>query len=210
LQLKSGNIDAAKWLKFQSFTTAVVEDEKLRLNIKKSLEEALKNGLTKKDFLKALPKKLAAFKGKLKTTFETNQALAFGAAQQAKMIEVSDDFPYWQYSAIMDSVTRPSHAALHGKIFKTGDQRFYPPIGFNCRCTAIPLTALQAERINPNYFVSEKQNINEPLQNSEFIGNKQKNFVKWIKSRAEEAEPKTKTLLLNAAKELLVNINTLK
>lgn len=203
IKLKSGDTDAAEWLKFQAFTTAVVEDEKLRLKIKKGIARALEKGETKKQFLNSLPKVLNEFKSKLKTTFETNQALAFGAAQQAKLIEVSEDFPYWKYSAIHDAHTRPDHAALDGKIFESTDHRFYPPIGYNCRCTAIPLTAAQAGRTDQNQFMHPKQELKQPIASAEFVGNKQKNFVKWLEKRAETAEPETKALIEKAVERLI-------
>ena len=46
----------------------------------------------------------------------------------------------WQYSAILDSRTRPSHRAMHGKMFRTDDNAassFKPRNGFRCRCTSI-------------------------------------------------------------------------
>lgn len=203
IKLKSGDTDAAEWLKFQAFTTAVVEDEKLRLKIKKGIAQALERGETKKQFLNSLPKVLNEFKSKLKTTFETNQALAFGAAQQAKLIEVSEDFPYWKYSALHDSHTRPDHLALDGKIFESTDHRFYPPISYNCRCTAIPLTAAQAGRTDQNQFMHPKQELKQPIASAEFVGNKQKNFVKWLEKRAATAEPQTKALIEKAVERLV-------
>ena len=42
----------------------------------------------------------------------------------------------------MDMKTRPSHAALHGSVYAIDDPfwgSFYPPNGFNCRCTVMAL-----------------------------------------------------------------------
>ncbi|WP_277989913.1 phage head morphogenesis protein [Pseudomonas aeruginosa] len=49
----------------------------------------------------------------------------------------------------MDSVTRPSHAALHGKVYRWDDpiwQHIMPPNGYNCRCRIVPLTAAAVRR----------------------------------------------------------------
>lgn len=64
------------------------------------------------------------------------------------MMEVADARPLWQYRAIMDSRTRPAHAAMNGKVY---DYRhpiwntWYPPNGFNCRCYVKSLSLDQAK-----------------------------------------------------------------
>lgn len=58
-------------------------------------------------------------------------------------------FPYLMYVAVMDGRTRPSHAALNGKIWRKDDPVWsviFPPNGFNSRCRTRALTAGQIQR----------------------------------------------------------------
>lgn len=148
------------------------------------LSATLKDGLPYNSFKKAL-NTLFSTSGltrlqpyQIQTIHDTNTALAYGAAQQAALIEHQDAFPYWQYSALLDGHTRQEHQALDGKIFKSSDLAYYPPLGFNCRCTAIPMTAEDAK--GKGISSANDHNI-PPLTNASFIGNKQQNFLNWVK-----------------------------
>lgn len=143
--------------------------------------------------------------------YETNVSLAYGAGQMQKMLETAEDFPYWRYSATIDSKTRATHAALHGKIFKVGDFTFFPPIGFRCRCTAIPMTARQAGK----YLQSDmpdaagKKKLYDTLESKEFAGNKQQKFMDWTKREYAKADPYTRRNIDKAFEVMKEEIRTL-
>lgn len=85
---------------------------------------------------------------RLKTIYQTNLQSAYAAGRaQAQM--AADGFPYLQYVAINDASTRPSHAALHGQVFRKDDPIWHsitPPNGYNCRCRTRALSEGQARR----------------------------------------------------------------
>ena len=215
-----GNPSAAAFMKMQAFTTAAVQDQRIRTRIQAALDGNLKRGEDQADFKKVIDSefdkagltKLAPHQ--IENIYYTNTSLAFSAGQMQKMVEVGDDFPYWKYSATMDSKTRPSHAALHGKIFRMGDFQFYPPIGFRCRCTAIPLTARQAARFLSSSTpleggnrhamptTAERENLTNTLANAEFIGNKNEKYLKWLAKEYDKADKETQSHIDKALMKL--------
>lgn len=57
--------------------------------------------------------------------------------------------PFWQYDAVNDRHTRPSHLAMDGKVFPADHSvwdTWYPPNGFRCRCTVKSLSKKQVEQ----------------------------------------------------------------
>lgn len=86
---------------------------------------------------------------RLNTIYRTNMQQAYSAARYQRYMENVDNRPYWQYSAVGDQRTRPAHQALNGKIYRYDDPfwaTFYPPNGFNCRCTVIALSDRDLKR----------------------------------------------------------------
>lgn len=89
-------------------------------------------------------KKLMPYR--LDTIFRTNIQSAYAAGRYQQQMSNVADRPYWQYNAVMDNRTRPTHAALNGRIFRWDDpiwQTIYPPNGYNCRCWVRALTEAQ-------------------------------------------------------------------
>lgn len=75
--------------------------------------------------------------------FRTNIQTAYGVGRYRQMQEAVAGRPFWQYSAVNDSRTRPTHAAMDGKVFRHDDpfwDTWYPPNGFRCRCGVVSLS----------------------------------------------------------------------
>lgn len=85
---------------------------------------------------------------RVENIFRTNVQSAYAAGRYKKMQSVKASRPYWQYMAVMDKRTRPSHAVLHDKIYPA-DHPFwdsnYPPNGFRCRCAVVTLSERQVK-----------------------------------------------------------------
>lgn len=182
----------------------------MRTRIKAALAGNLKRGEGQKKFTEVVDAEFdRAGRSRLKpyqiaTIYETNTATAFSAGQMATMLEVQEDFPYWQFSAVMDSRTSPQHAALHGKIFRNGDFTFFPPLRHRCRCTARLLTARQAGRQPQTAMPSADQRaeLYAKAGNPEFAGHKQANYIAWLQEEYKNADPATRKLIDQATTQL--------
>lgn len=65
--------------------------------------------------------------------FRTNIQTAYNAGRYKEMQRVKKTRPFWQYSAVNDSRTRPTHSAMNGKIYPADHEfwdTWYPPNGF--------------------------------------------------------------------------------
>lgn len=87
---------------------------------------------------------------RLKTIYNTNMQTALNAGRERFDLENTGDRPYWRYVAVMDAATRPSHRALHGKVFPADDpfwNSFYPPNGWGCRCRVQALSERDVKKM---------------------------------------------------------------
>ena len=86
---------------------------------------------------------------RLETIYRTNMQTAYNAGQYQGYMANIDARPYWMYDAVGDSRTRPTHAAMDGLVYRYDDAfwtTFYPPNGYNCRCSVIALSERDVER----------------------------------------------------------------
>ncbi len=137
------------------FMIANIENIRLLQAVQESMARALRDGRTFRDWQKDVGT-LFANAGyepenpwHLETIFRTNLFSAYNAGRYRQGIATADLLPYWQYVAVMDSRTRPSHARMNHFIARKDDpvwNTWFPPNGFNCRCTVRSLTEGRAGR----------------------------------------------------------------
>ena len=141
----------------KAFTVAGVMRLDVLADIYEQIQKAIAKGTTlanfKKDF-KEIMKRRGWYDPKFKrpwrleTIFRTNVQTAYQAGRYKQQKEMADIRPYWMYDAVNDSRTRPSHAAMDGKVFRADDpiwETWYPPNGFNCRCRVVSLSKRQVQ-----------------------------------------------------------------
>lgn len=86
---------------------------------------------------------------RLNLIYRQNVQGAFNAGRYREQMDMAGSAPYLRYVAIRDQKTRPSHAALHGRIYRADDPVWdviYPPNGWNCRCRVESLSERALER----------------------------------------------------------------
>ena len=84
--------------------------------------------------------------------FRTNIQTAYNVGHYEQMTDpgVMKLRPYWQYDAVNDAHTRPSHLAMDGRVFPADSavwDSWFPPNGFRCRCMVVSLSKKQVERM---------------------------------------------------------------
>lgn len=121
------------------------------------LQTALEDGTTLSQFRSNMNEFLEAngYEGldplQADNIFRTNIQTAYNVGHYQKMTDptVMKLRPYWQYDAVNDSHTRPSHLMMDGKVFPADSpvwDTWYPPNGFRCRCKVRTLSQRQVEQ----------------------------------------------------------------
>lgn len=151
-------VDVWQEAHLEAFTVAKAMTLDILESIRTELDKAILDGTTFSDFLVALEGRLQSLgwwgkdpetgatlgtPWRLATIFRTNLQTAYARGRYEQLIENVDDRPWWQYVAVMDLRTRPTHAAMNGLVFRYDDvvwETHLPPLGFNCRCRIRALT----------------------------------------------------------------------
>lgn len=72
------------------------------------------------------------------TVFRTGVQSAYGRGRYEQMTDpdIASEVYGWRYVTVGDDRVRDEHAALEGRVFRTGEADYlFPPIDFNCRCS---------------------------------------------------------------------------
>lgn len=197
----------------QAFTVAKVARLDILETIRAGVNQVLKDGLTERDFIRALTPQLqkAGWWGtkyitdshgntevvqegsphRLKTIYRTNLQTAYQAGRYQQQLDNAEARPYWQYIAIRDSVTRPSHRKFHGRVFRYDDpiwQSLYPPNDWGCRCRVRALSEAQVKRMGLTVENSNGKLITEPVD----AGTNQRTGEVYIKDVTRYDDGKTR------------------
>jgi len=120
------------------------------------LLKAIESGITLRDFKESMNDFLESkgYEGitnfQADNIFRTNIQTAYQVGHYKQMTnpDVLKLRPYWQYDAVNDKHTRPSHLAMDGRVFRADDpvwDTWYPPNGFRCRCGVKTLSERQVK-----------------------------------------------------------------
>lgn len=138
--------------KVKAFAVSGITKGQELTTVFESLQKAIDAGITFDEFRKncgEILERRGWGRWRSETIFRTNIQTAYNVGRYREMMETSSSRPYWQYSAVNDSRTRPAHAALNGRIFPADHpfwDTWYPPNGFNCRCGVVSLSAGEVRR----------------------------------------------------------------
>lgn len=153
---------ALDYLREKSLTIAGVESQDLLDTVQQKLVDAVESGVTFSDWQSEIDQLFDSYgitpmsNMHAQTVFRTNIFSSYAIGQLDQVNDMSDRFPMWKYSAIMDARTRPEHAALNGTFYNVGEGPL-PPIDYNCRCTAIYLHSSQTDGLVPQKWDGSKQ-----------------------------------------------------
>lgn len=161
-----------------AFTVAKMMDVDMLGQVRASMESALANGVSYKQWRKEITpilqsggwwgkqqvvdpltgQEVVAQLGspwRLQTIFRTNMQTAYAAGAWQEIETQKDVAPYLMYDSIDDFRTRPLHRAWDRTVLPVDDDWWfthYPPNGYNCRCGVIQLSQdeLAGLGIEPN------------------------------------------------------------
>ncbi len=141
--------------KVRAFSVSGIAKGDELTTVMQAIQKAIDEGTTLEDFKRDCADifEKRGWTGKkawrIDNIFRTNIQTAYNVGRYKQMMAVVDSRPYWRYSAINDSRTRPTHAALNGKVFRADDpfwDTWYPPNGFRCRCGVTTLSDREMRR----------------------------------------------------------------
>lgn len=147
----------------QAFTVSSIASADILQELHGEVLKAIESGSTFYEFregIDALMEKLG-WEGmspyRLDNIFRTNVQTAYNVGRYKQMKAIANRRPYWEYDAVNDSRTRPSHLAHDGKVYHNTHpfwDTWMPPNGYRCRCR---VNSLSAEEMGAEGLKEETQ-----------------------------------------------------
>ena len=135
--------EIGKYAASQAFTVAHIASADLLQALHDEVLKAIEEGGTFWDFREGIDEIMErlGWEGmapyRLDNIYRTNIQNAYNVGRYKQMERIAARRPYWEYDAVNDSQTRPSHLAHDGKIYHHEHpfwDTWYPPNGYRCRC----------------------------------------------------------------------------
>ena len=132
----------------KAFTVAKVLSADILQLIYDYIEKAKEEGQILKKFRDELLPKLqesgwsGATPSRLKVIYDTNMQMAYSKGKYRQQKLIANMYPFCKYKQIQRATKRHDHSHLNGKIFKHDDpiwDLIYPPSGFGCKCSVVPI-----------------------------------------------------------------------
>jgi len=126
-----------------AFTVSRIASADLLQDLHGEILKALEEGGTFFEFREGIDEIMArrGWQGmtpyRLDNIFRTNNQTAYNVGRHKQMKAVADRRPFWEYDAVNDTHTRPSHLAHDGKVYHHEHpfwNAWYPTNGYRCRC----------------------------------------------------------------------------
>lgn len=140
----------------------------------------------------------------LETVYRTNMTSAYSTGRYETQTAQKENFPYWQYFAIVDDRTSDICSELDGKIYRADDaiwNKIYPPNHFSCRSTVIALADYDMKEYGlgvDNSNELKETSLYKDFKSTSFYGNPAKSYI----SNMESLEADKKEKVKENAKEL--------
>lgn len=181
---KFRNMNAVSWIEFQALTLTEIEGENITTSLASRIKDGLvafeDEGLTPREFYNRIMDSEGVGqigKGHLKTVLRTNIATARSAGMEIAVQQSPDAFPVWEYLAVGDDRTRDDHMELDGKFFSMNDKRYWPPLGYNCRCEASPVHRDEFEQADYDTTSSGAESVDVPRG---WGTDARTNYARWV------------------------------
>lgn len=156
-----------------------------------SMKKSLENGTTFKQWIKDCEEVInKAGLGKqgyyLENVYRTNMMTQYSIGNYKQQMEVIEDYPYWEYSAIEDNRTSNICRQLDGVVKRYDDpfwSAYYPPNHFHCRSTVISRNKEELKKYN---LKISKDDFDVDVKT--FKGNPAESYWDNVKTTAESRQ----------------------
>jgi len=137
-----------------AFTVSRIASADLLQDLHGEVLKALEEGGTFFEFREGIDEIMArrGWEGmtpyRLDNIFRTNNQTAYNVGRHKQMKAVAARRPFWEYDAVNDTNTRPSHLAHDGKVYHHEHpfwNAWYPTNGYRCRCRVNSISRKEME-----------------------------------------------------------------